>query len=289
MRRHCISAISRVLGGAPARFLHKFDVPDPNIPVDTTFIPAPGKVFLPYVVPTFEASVHNLNFEEVEKVVLNPDVFNAPLRKDIVHRVVEWERAASRRVTHWIPNRVEINKTGKKIWPQKGSGRARHRDRYVAIFPGGGKSFGPKGPRDYSYRLQQKVVEFGHRIAMTAKYQEGNFFILDQPTIDSHKTKDFVNAFQKWGVHRPLLLYEEDEMDPNFILGVRNLKYFNLYPAHQAPLFEIIRHHELIFTKSALMSTQERLTRLNPKINFVCPPLQELIAAGEIKVTAPTV
>lgn len=264
------------------RFLHKFDDPDLHTPIDTTYLPGPNKVFLPYEVPKLEADVHNLDFEVVGRVELHNDVFNAPFRKDIVHRVVEWERAAARRETHWLPNRSEINKTGAKIYNQKGTGRARHRDRYAPIFLGGGKSFGPRGPRDYSYRLQDKVVRFGHRIGLTAKLLEGNFFVLDETRLDSHKTVDFLEKFKKWQLHRPLLLYNEDELDPNLALAARSLKWFNLYPADQAPLFEILRHHEVILTRSALASTQERLAQENTRIRFVCPPLDELIATGEI-------
>jgi len=281
----CVTGVLRRPNVVGIRFLHKFAEPDLKTPIDTTFLPGPGKVFLPYVEPTFESPIHNIYFENVGTTPLNHDVFNAPIRKDIVHRVVEWERAAARRETHWVANRSEMNKSGAKISPQKGQGRARHRDRYAPIFRAGGKAFAPRGPRDYSYRLQQKVVDFGHRIALTAKLSEGNLYILDSPTIDSHKTQHFTETFEPWGLHRPLLLYNEDEIDPNFILGVRNLKWFNLYPADQVPLYEILRHHELIITQAALESTQERLTRLNEKIKFVAPTLDELIEAGEITPT----
>lgn len=277
-----IRRIKKVLS-VGTRAVHKFANPDLTTPVDDTFLPGPGKVFLPYVPPTLEAWVHNVQFDRVGITELEHDVFNAPMRKDIVHRVVEWERAAARRETHWTPNRSEINKTGKKILPQKGSGRARHRDRYAPIFISGGKSFGPRGPRDYSYSLPKKVVNFGLRTALTAKFAEGNLFILDSPTMESYKTAYFKETFAKWGVHRPLMLYAEDELDPNFILGARNVRWFNMYPADQVPLFEILRHHELIITQAALAQTQERLLRSNHRINFVCPPLDELIATGEIQ------
>lgn len=266
------------------RFVHKFDPPDLETPLDTTYLPGPGKVFLPYEVPTPQSWVYNTNFEKVEIQNLDPLVFNVEVRKDIVHRVVHWERMAARRETHYVANRSEINKTTRKIAPQKGRGKARHGDRYANIFKGGGKAFGPRGPRDTSHSLQRKVVNLGMKCALSAKYRENNLFILEDTMMDSHKTTNFVEHFQKWGVHRPLLLYAEGELDANFILGVRNLYWFNLYAEHEAPIYEVIRHHEVIITKAALGPLQERLTRITNPVSYVCPPLEELIAAGEITV-----
>lgn len=270
------------------RFVHKFDPPDLDTPLDTTYLPSANKIFLPYAPPTPQAWVHNRSFEKQHIVDLCPDTFDSPIRKDIVHRVVQWEIAASKRQTHYVPKKGEINKTTKKISPQKGMGRARHGSRYSNIFKGtGGKSFGPRGPRDHSYNMPEKVQNFGMRCALTAKHQEGNVFVLDHTMMESHKTSYFTDHFKYWGLHRPVMLYSEGELDANFILGCRNLYWFDLYPQHEVPLYEIVRHHEVIITEAALGPLQERLTRVRNPIEYVCPPLEELIAAGEVTVTVP--
>ena len=127
-------------------------------------------------------------------------MFNSPLRRDVVWEVVKWQRACRRSGNHKQKDRSEVFGSGKKARPQKGSGRARMGDPHAPHHKGGGHAF-PKRPSNYSYVLPPQTIAMGKRVALSAKAAEGNLFVVDAPTLPSHKPDEFMRAMlkHKWG------------------------------------------------------------------------------------------
>ena len=129
------------------------------------------------------------------EVVLDNRVFGVAIRRDIVQRVVVWQRARWRKGTAHTKTRAEVSGGGKKPWRQKGTGRARHGSIRSPLWRGGGKAHGKK-KRDFSFKLNRKVRQMGMRVALAAKWREGNLFVVDVEGVDSRRTGEFVDALE---------------------------------------------------------------------------------------------
>ena len=128
-------------------------------------------------------------------VTLHGDVFDVPIRPDIVHRVVRWQLAKRRQGTHSTKDRSEVSGTGKKPHPQKGTGRARAGTKRAPHHRGGGVAHGPK-PRSHAHALQRKVRRLGLCCALSAKVAEGNLIVIDAAAPSAPKTAALLEQLQ---------------------------------------------------------------------------------------------
>ncbi len=162
----------------------------------------------------------------------------------VLHEVVSWQLAKRRRGTAASKTRANIVGSTAKIYPQKGTGRARHGSRKAPIFVGGGTAFGPH-PRDYSYTLPKKVRKLGLNMAIAARAEEGKLTLVDGFDDISGKTKEFVawansNGFD--GSER-VLLVTDDELARR---AARNLSWVNVLPKVGLNAYDILRSDHLI-------------------------------------------
>ena len=116
-------------------------------------------------------------------------------RPDLIQRCINWQLARRQRGTHKVKNRAEINRTGKKIYRQKGTGGARHGSARANLFRGGGRSFGPV-VRSHAIELPKKVRALALRHALSAKAQDGGIVVLERATVADGKTKVAARAFR---------------------------------------------------------------------------------------------
>jgi large subunit ribosomal protein L4 len=201
--------------------------------------------------------------EPIETVTLDNRVFGVPIRRDIVHNVVVWQRARWRRGTGYTKTRAETRGGGKRPWRQKGTGRARHGSIRSPLWRGGGKAHGKK-KRDFSFKLNRKVRALGMRVALASKWREGNLFIVDTDSFTTHKTKDFVAALEDAGFYEEegsVMLVDGDKPSENLKLATQNIPWMTMYPQIGANVYAIVKHHRLFLTRDALELLTERLTR----------------------------
>lgn len=201
--------------------------------------------------------VTTLDRQDAGTMELNPAVFGQPLRSDILHQVVRWQLAKRRQGTHQAKTRGEIKATTRKMYRQKGTGRARHGAATAAQFRGGGKPFGPK-PRDHAIGLPKKVRKLGLKIALSSKLAEGKLVVLDQATLDQPKTKGLAERLRELG-WSSVLLVDGPAFDPNLERAARNLVGVQLLPTVGANVYDILRRDVLALTKSAVRQLEERL------------------------------
>jgi large subunit ribosomal protein L4 len=204
-----------------------------------------------------EIPVTTLDRKDAGTIELSPAVFGQPVRSDILHQVVRWQLAKRRQGTHQTKTRGEINKTTRKMYKQKGTGRARHGAASVAQFRGGAKPFGPR-PRDHAIGLPKKVRRLGLKIALSSKLADGKLVVLDQATLDEPKTRRLAERVRAFGWTSALLV-DGPAFDENLARAARNLVGMQLLPTIGANVYDILRRDVLILTKAAVQQLEERL------------------------------
>ena len=204
-----------------------------------------------------QVPITRLDQSEAGTIDLSPAVFEQPLRSDILHQVVRWQLAKRRQGTHKAKTRGEVKATTRKMYKQKGTGRARHGAASAPQFRGGGKPFGPK-PRDHEHSLPKKVRRLGLKVALSSKLADGKLVVLDQASLDQPKTRQLAEALKKWGWSSALLI-DGQELDRNFELAVRNLVGIQLMPSVGANVYDILRRDVLVLTTAAVRQLEERL------------------------------
>ena len=188
-----------------------------------------------------------------------PDgIFGLEPRSDILQRCVVWQLAKRQRGTHDVKNRAEINRTGKKMYKQKGTGSARHGPAKVNLFRGGGRSFGPT-PRSHAIDLPKKVRALALKHALSAKAKDGGIIVLDKASMAAGKTKVLQTSFTKLGLTNALVI-DGAVVDANFALAARNIPNVDVLPVQGINVYDILRRHTLVLTKSALAALEARLS-----------------------------
>lgn len=171
-------------------------------------------------------------------------------RKSVLHDVVTWQLARRRRGTASTKTRAQVARTGKKMFSQKGTGNARHGDRTVPTFVGGGVAFGPK-PRNYDYSLPKQVRQLGLAMAISARQAEGKLVAVDGFDLADSKTKTFVAWAKENGFDscEKVLLVTDDEQAR---LAARNLCWVTVLPVAGVNVYDILRHDRLVIDAAAL-------------------------------------
>ena len=191
------------------------------------------------------------------EIELSDAVFGAPVRKDILHRMVQWQRAKAQSGTHKTKTISEISGTGKKPFKQKGSGNARQGSMRSAQMRGGSTIFGPV-VRSHAVDLPKKVRKLAMRVALSSKQADGTLFIVDNVDMKASKTKTMVAQFAKNGWDAPLIIGGA-EVNENFAKAARNIKFVDVLPQQGINVYDILRHKQLILTKEAVAHLEERL------------------------------
>ena len=201
-------------------------------------------------------SVVNTKNERVGEIELNDGVFNLEVKEYLLHDVVRMQRAARRAGTACTKTRVEVSGSGAKPWRQKGTGRARAGSRRSPLWRGGGVIFGPK-PRDYSFKLNRKVKKQALAMAMSARLQEGNLIVLDDFTMETIKTKDFVNVMNVLNVENCLIV--ADGGTENLHKSARNVNGFKVLPTDGLNVYDILLHKKLVLVQPVIENLEKRL------------------------------
>jgi large subunit ribosomal protein L4 len=203
-----------------------------------------------------EMKIMSLDGEAAGSVDLPEAIFGLKPRADILHRCVNWQLAKRQAGTHDVKNRAEINRTGKKMYRQKGTGSARHGPARVNLFRGGGRSFGPT-PRSHAIGLQKKVRVLALKHALSAKAKDGGIIVLDKASVKDGKTGPLQKSFAKLGLTNALII-DGAEVDANFALAARNIPNIDVLPVQGINVYDILRRRTLVLTKSALEALEAR-------------------------------
>ena len=203
-----------------------------------------------------KVAVKSLDNKKVADLELSDAIFGLAPRKDLLHRMVNWQLAKRRSGNHKTKQIGDISGTGKKPYSQKGTGNARQGSLRSPQFRKGAVIFGPV-VRDHAHDLPKGVRKLALKSALSAKQAEGKLIILDEAKAKSHKTKDMAKALVALGITSALIIDEAPEA--NFFRAVRNIKHIDVLPQKGINVYDILRRDTLVLTKEAVAQLEARL------------------------------
>ncbi len=206
--------------------------------------------------------VRNLKNKEVGDVELSDAVFGAELNEALIHAAVVNYQANGRQGTSATKTRGNVSGSGRKLWKQKGTGRARIASLRSPLWKGGGNVHGPQ-PRDWSYKMPKKMRRGALRSALSERLREGNLIIIDEFSFAQAKTKDFLGAIGTLGLissGRSAKTLIVDTLDnENLILSSRNVQKTKVTNSFGLNIYDIIYHEKLLISKAAVAELNELL------------------------------
>jgi large subunit ribosomal protein L4 len=203
-----------------------------------------------------KATVTTLDAGTAGDIDLKDEIFGLEVRQDLIHRMVRYQQLKRRAGTHATKDRSEVNVTGKKMYKQKGSGGARHGDKSVPQWRGGGKAFGPK-PRDHAIDLPKKVRALALKHALSAKAKAGEIIVLDQAHSADGKTAAMKARFAKMGLKSALFI-DGAVIQDEFRRAARNIPHIDVLPIQGINVYDILRREKLVLTKAAVAALEAR-------------------------------
>ncbi len=206
--------------------------------------------------------VVNLGGEKVGTLELAEEVFGA-VNEDLLWEAVKHYRAAQRAGTHATKTRGLVSGAGKKLWKQKGTGRARIASIRSPLWRHGGTVHGPK-PRSYDYAFPRKKLLGALRSALAAKHADGKLVVVENFELQDVKTKTFRAALDKLNVKGKALLVEGAD-NQNLHLSSRNISGIALLAGHEVHPYHLLRYDTAVFTRPALEKLQDSLKASAPK------------------------
>lgn len=194
--------------------------------------------------------------KEIGDIELAPEVFEVPVRPEILNLVVRAQRAAARSGTHMTKNRALITGGGKKPWRQKGTGRARAGSSRSPLWRHGATTFGPQ-PRSYAFKVNKKVRALALKMALSSRLAGNDLMVLNGIIMDEIKTKKFAAVAKGLGLQKALIVL--NEVDNTLTLSARNVPDIKVLMADQLNVYDVLKYPQLVMLQSAVESVQERL------------------------------
>jgi len=197
-----------------------------------------------------QASLKNMQGQEVGTVELPDDIFNIEPNQAVMHQALVRQLANKRLGTHKTKTRGEVRGGGRKPWRQKGTGRARQGTIRAPQWRGGGTVFGP-APRSYAKRMPRKMRRLALRSALSVKAGEGQIVVLDELSFDAPRTKDMVAVLDALGVERSALVLLP-EVNDIVELSARNLPYVKTLRANYINVRDLLGYETVIMPRQAI-------------------------------------
>jgi large subunit ribosomal protein L4 len=203
--------------------------------------------------------VVDLNNSVVGSVELADDVFGAPVNEHLLYEAVRHSQAARRGGNAKTKTRHEVSGSGKKLWRQKGTGRARMGSIRSPLWRHGGTTHGPQ-PRDYSYKLPRKMLLGALRSALSAKLRDGELRVVNEFALADHKTKAMRGVLEVLGAPKTVLVIDHGE-NRNLALSTRNITGVKLVSTNEVEVYDLLAHAGVLLSQAAAQKLSEALAK----------------------------
>jgi large subunit ribosomal protein L4 len=184
-------------------------------------------------------------------------VFNVPVKSSVLHEVVTMQLASRRAGSASVKRRGDVQGSTKKLFRQKGTGRARRGDIKSPLLRGGGVVFGPS-PKSYAYNVPKKVRRLALKMALSSKLQENELTVVDQLELDRIKTKAFAEVIRALDKSNVLLVTEA--ADEKLVLSSRNLPNVKVIRVEGLNVYDVLKYKEIILLEPAIKAIEGRLS-----------------------------
>lgn len=201
--------------------------------------------------------VRDLKNKEVGEVELSDAVFGAPFNEPLIHAAVRNFMANARQGTSATKTRGDVSGAGRKLWKQKGTGRARIASLRSPLWKGGGNVHGPQ-PRDWSYNMPKKMRRGALRSALSERVREGNVIVIEGWSLDKPKTKEFAASLMGLGLEGKTLIVDSFDNE-NLFLSARNLQRAKVVNSSGLNIYDLLYHEKLVLSQSAVAELEQLL------------------------------
>ena len=201
-------------------------------------------------------NVLNHKAEKVSQVELTDDIFGVPIKPEILHQIVTMQLATKRAGTASVKNRSDIRGSTRKLFRQKGTGRARRGSVKSPLLRGGGVVFGPH-PKDWGHKVPKKVRKMGLKMALSSKLLDNELLVLEGLGLEGVKTSNFARTMQTLEVENALIVV--DHVDTNLDLSSRNIQGVKVLMVAGLNVYDILKYKYLILLTSSLEGIERRL------------------------------
>jgi len=202
--------------------------------------------------------VRNLKNEEVGDLELSDAVFGAELNESLIHAAVRSFMASGRAGTVGTKTRGDVSGSGRKLWKQKGTGRARIASIRSPLWKGGGNVHGPQA-RDWSYNMPKKMRRGALRSALSERVREGNVIVIDELAFSQPKTKDFIKSLGTLGLGETKTLIVDSLENDNLLLSARNVRRTKVVNSYSLNIYDLLYHEKLVLSRAAVDEIAELL------------------------------
>lgn len=207
--------------------------------------------------------VRNLKNEEVGDLELSDAVFGAELNESLIHAAIRNFMANMRAGTVGTKTRGDVSGSGRKLWKQKGTGRARIASIRSPLWKGGGNTHGPHA-RDWSYNMPKKMRRGALRSALSERVREGNVIIVEGFTLEEAKTKEFIKTLAALGLEGKTLIVDSLDND-KLILSARNVQRTKVVGSYGLNIYDLLYHEKLVLSRAAAQELTEMLDPVSRK------------------------
>jgi large subunit ribosomal protein L4 len=203
-----------------------------------------------------DLKITTLDGQAGDTVSLSDEIFGLEPRADILQRMVRYQLSKRQAGTHKTKMRGEISATTKKMYAQKGTGRARHGAKSAPQFRGGGRAFGPV-VRSHAHDLPKKVRALALKMALSGKARGEKLIVIADTNVADAKTKALAGQFKKLGWASALVI-DGATVEPKFALAARNIANVDVLPVQGINVYDILRRDTLVLTRAAVDALTER-------------------------------
>jgi large subunit ribosomal protein L4 len=205
-------------------------------------------------------AVKNFDNQQLREIDLPEEIFGYPYKAHLIHVAVQSYLAGLRAGTHKVKTRAEVSGSGRKLWRQKGTGRARVKDLRTPKWRGGGTVHGPV-PRSYEKDLSRREKKNALKSALSRKLADQELVVVDSFEVGSHKTKELLQRLGKLGIEgRKALLVDSRDNQP-LTLAARNVKALKTVDALGVNVYDVVDRSVLIVSEDALNRLVEVLAK----------------------------
>ena len=200
--------------------------------------------------------IQDVKGKPISQVELADDVFSVPVKSSVLHEVVTMQLANRRAGTAAVKHRSDVRGSGRKLFRQKGTGRARRGDIKSPLLRGGGVVFGPDG-RNYTQKVTKKVRKLALKMALSSKLFENELMVLDQFGLEQIKTKEFVDILNTLKLKNALIVI--DKQDEHLELSSRNVPDVKVLRSDGLNVYDILKYRTLVLLEPAVKNIEGRL------------------------------
>ncbi len=200
--------------------------------------------------------VLNSKGEKVSQLNLEDIIFDIPVKSNVLHEVVTMQLASRRSGSASVKHRSDVKGSGRKLFRQKGTGRARRGDIKSPLLRGGGSVFGPD-PRSYFYKVPKKVRRLALKMALSTKLRENELIVLDRFELEQIKTKGFWEVLNALKIKNVLIV--TDKRNENLELSSRNVPEVKVLRCEGLNVYDILKYKNLILLESSVKGIEKRL------------------------------